>query len=96
MSREARDVIVAPVISEKSFASAEGGKYTFIVHPDASKPEIRRAVESIWGVHVRKVNTLRRRGKVVRRHLQYGQRPETCRAVVTLAPGEKIEIFEGG
>lgn len=93
--RDARDVIIAPVISEKSYAAAEGGKYTFFVHPKASKPEIRKAVETIWGVHVTKVNTVHRKGKAVRRHLQWGMRRSTTRAVVTLAAGEKIEIFEG-
>lgn len=96
MSLDARDAIIAPVISEKSYAEAAVGKYTFVVHPKATKPDIRRAVEEIWGVHVTKVNTLRRRGKPVRRHLQWGKRPDRRRAVVTLAPGEKLEIFEGG
>lgn len=96
MTLDARDVIVAPVVSEKSFSAAESGKYTFVVHPHATKPEIRRAVESIWGVHVKSVNTIRRHGKTVRRHMLWGKRPDTRRAVVTLAPGEKIEIFEGG
>lgn len=93
--RDAREIIIAPVISEKSFSAAESGKYTFVVHRSATKPEIRRAVETIWGVHVRDVNTLKRHGKTVRRHLQKGRRSDTSRAVVTLAPGEKIEIFEG-
>jgi large subunit ribosomal protein L23 len=95
VSRDARQVILKPVISEKSFAAAELGKYTFVVHPDATKPEIRRAVETIWRVHVQQVNTVQRRGKAVRRYLQKGKRPDSRRAVVTLAPGEKIEIFEG-
>lgn len=94
MSRDHRDIIVQPVISEKTYAEAERGKYTFIVHPDATKPDIRRAVEKIWGVHVKQVNTLKRRGKTVRRYLQFGVRPDRKRAVVTLAPGEKIDLFE--
>jgi large subunit ribosomal protein L23 len=96
MSRDPRDIIRSPVISEKSYAAADAGKYVFVVHAKATKPEIRKAVESIWGVHVKKVNTVRRKGKLVRRHLAWGSRPDTRRAVVTLAQGEKIEIFEGG
>lgn len=95
MTREARDIILRPVISEKSYSDASSGKYTFLVHPDATKPEIRRAVEEIWGVHVKQVNTVSRKGKMVRRHMQWGQRAATKRAIVTLASGERIEIFEG-
>ena len=94
MKLEARDIIISPVVSEKSYSDAERGKYTFIVAPKATKPEIRRAVETIWGVRVRDVNTLRRKGKEVRRRLVRGNRPDARRAVVTLAPGEKISIFE--
>ena len=92
----ARTVIIRPVVSEKSYSAAEGGKYTFVVAAKATKPEIRRAVETIWGVHVRQVNTIKRRGKMVRRRLVQGQRRDTRRAVVTLAPGEKIEVFNTG
>ena len=90
-----RDVIVKPVISEKSYADAERGKYTFVVQQRATKPEIRRAVEVIWGVHVEKVNTVARRGKSIRRRFTKGRRSDSRRAVVTLAKGEKIAIFEG-
>ena len=96
MTAEPRDVIISPVVSEKTYAEAERGKYTFVVAPKATKPDIRRAVESIWGVRVRSVNTMKRRGKTVRRQFVRGQRPEARRAIVTLAPGEKIAIFEGG
>lgn len=91
-----RDVIISPVVSEKTYAAAERGKYTFVVSAKATKPDIRRAVEAIWGVRVRSVNTMHRRGKSVRRQWVRGTRPESRRAVVTLAPGEKIAIFEGG
>lgn len=94
MNADARDIIVAPVISEKTYAEAEKGKYTFVVAPKATKPEIRRAVEVIWGVRVRSVNTMKRRGKDVRRRMVKGTRPDKRRAIVTLAPGEKISIFE--
>jgi large subunit ribosomal protein L23 len=92
---DARDIIIKPVISEKSYSDAERGKYTLVVRARATKPEIRRAVEEIWGVHVEKVNTLGRRGKSVRRRLTKGRRSDSRRAVVTLTQGEKIAIFEG-
>jgi large subunit ribosomal protein L23 len=97
VNREARDIIIRPVISEKSYAEAERGKYTFVVAAKATKPDIRRAVEEIWGVHVRDVNTIKRRGKSVRmrgRWGEFGKRPDQRRAIVTLAPGESIAIFE--
>ena len=65
--KDPRDIILAPVVSEKSYALIEQGVYTFKVHPSASKPEIHDAVEAIWGVQVVKVNTLNRPGKVTRR-----------------------------
>ena len=87
--------ILAPVVSEKSYALMETGVYTFKVHPSASKPEIRDAVEAIWGVEVLKVNTLNRKGKVsrARRSNRMGHKPDTKRAIVTLAAGE-IPLFE--
>ncbi len=91
---EARDVIISPVVSEKSYTDAERGKYTFVVAPKATKPEIRRAVEQIWGVRVRSVNTMKRHGKEVRRRFVRGNRPDSRRAIVTLHPGDKISIFE--
>jgi large subunit ribosomal protein L23 len=91
---DARDIIIAPVVSEKTYSEAERGKYTFVVASGATKPDIRRAVETIWGVRVTAVNTLKRRGKDVRRRFVKGTRPDKRRAVVTLAPGEKISIFE--
>ncbi len=90
------DVLIRPVVSEKSYALQEEGVYTFIVHPDASKPEIHAAVETNFGVEVVKVNTLNRRGKARRdrRTNRVGRRPDTKRAIVTLAEGESIEIFQ--
>jgi large subunit ribosomal protein L23 len=92
----ARDVIVAPVVSEKSYALMEEGIYTFKVHPSASKPEIRDAVQSIFGVKVSKVNTLNRKGKRKRnrRTFTWGSRPDTKRAIVTLVEGETIDLFQ--
>ncbi|MGH9244328.1 MAG: 50S ribosomal protein L23 [Acidimicrobiales bacterium] len=95
--KDPHDVIVEPVVSEKSYAAIEEDVYTFIVHPEASKPEIKNAVERIFGVKVAKVNTLNRQGKRQRnrRSWTWGQRPDTKRAIVTLAPGEKkIDLFE--
>jgi large subunit ribosomal protein L23 len=94
--KDARDVIVAPVVSEKSYALMEEGVYTFKVHPSASKPEIRDAVQDIFGVRVAKVNTLNRPGKRKRnrRTFTWGRRPDTKRAIVTLAEGDTIDLFQ--
>ena len=94
---DARDVIIAPVVSEKSYALNETGAYTFLVHPDANKIEIRQAIESIFNVRVEKVNTLNRAGKRKRnrRSWTYGRRAATKRAIVTLAGDDRIELFEG-
>ncbi len=93
--KDPRDIIIAPVVSEKSYALIEEGVYTFQVHPSASKPEIRDAVESIWGVEVLKVNTLNRNGKRKRSRgtNRIGTTASTKRAIVTLAAGE-IPLFE--
>jgi len=93
--RDPRDVILKPVVSEKSYALLDEGVYTFIVHPDANKTEIRHAVQSIFGVRVTNVNTLNRKGKKKRRGRWIGTRPDTKRAIVTLAEGERIDLFEG-
>lgn len=94
--RFARDVIIAPVVSEKSYGLIDEGRYTFVVHPTANKTEIKQAVEEIFGVRVRKVNTLNRKGKNKRFGLVMGQRKNQKRAIVTLAEGEEIDIFAGG
>ena len=95
--KDPRDVIIAPIVSENSYALLYQGVYTFRVHKSASKPEIHDAVESIFGVKVVKVNTLNRQGKAKRnrRTGTTGKRPDTKRAIVTLADGERIELFEG-
>jgi large subunit ribosomal protein L23 len=94
--RDAREVIVRPVVSEKSYALLDQGVYTFVVHRDANKVEIRQAVEAIFGVRVSKVNTLNRPGKRKRnrRNWTFGTRPDTKRAVVTLVAGDRIDLFE--
>jgi large subunit ribosomal protein L23 len=89
-----RNVIIAPVVSEKSYSLMDDNAYTFRVHPRANKTEIRQAVEQIWGVRVARVNTINRKGKVKRFRYTRGKRPDTKRAVVKLVPGDKIEIFE--
>ncbi|MDG2024758.1 MAG: 50S ribosomal protein L23 [Actinomycetota bacterium] len=91
-----RDVIIAPVVSEKSYEQLEQNVYVFKVHTSASKPEIRRAIESIFDVTVTKVNTLNRKGKVRRnrRSNTVGKRADTKRAIVTLTEGDSIKIFE--
>ncbi|MBN4059630.1 50S ribosomal protein L23 [Acidimicrobium ferrooxidans] len=93
--KDARDVVIAPVVSEKSYALLEDNVYTFLVHPSASKPEIKDAIESIFEVTVTRVNTLNRKGKRIRnrRSLSYGQRPDTKRAIVSLAEGDSIDLF---
>ena len=94
--QDPRDVIIEPVVSEKSYGLLEQGVYTFRVANSAAKPEIRDAVERIFGVKVVKVNTLNRKGKRRRnrRTGAFGSKPDTKRALVTLAEGDSIEIFE--
>jgi large subunit ribosomal protein L23 len=96
--RDPRDLIIEPIVSEKSYALLEQGVYTFRVHPSAAKPEIAEAVERIFGVRVAKVNTLNRKGKRKRNRRSWtqGKRPDTKRAIVTLVAGDRIELFEGG
>ena len=91
-----RDVIIEPIVSEKSYSLLDDNVYTFKVHPDASKPEIADAVRAIFEVEVVKVNTLNRLGKQKRnrRSPTMGKRPDTKRAYVTLAPGHTIELFQ--
>ena len=94
--KDPHDVVLAPVVSEKTYDLLDEGVYTFKVHPAASKPEIRDAIEAIFGVHVANVNTLNRAGKRKRnrRTWTFGTRPAVKRAYVTLAPGESIDLFE--
>ncbi len=96
--KDPRDIILAPVVSEKSYALLENNVYTFIVHPDSSKPEIHDAIEAIFSVRVTNVNTLNRKGKRKRnrRSPTFGKRSDTKRAIVTLHPDDRIELFEGG
>jgi large subunit ribosomal protein L23 len=93
--KHARDIVIRPVVSEKSYASLDANVYTFVVARDANKIEIKHAVESIFNVRVTNVNTLNRAGKRKRNRRTggYGTRPSTKRAVVSLAEGDRIEIF---
>jgi large subunit ribosomal protein L23 len=90
-----RDVIVAPVISEKSYTSLDKNWYTFLVHPDANKTEIKIAIEKIFEVRVLTVNTLNREGKRKRTRTGWGRRKNTKRAMVKLADGDRIDAFGG-
>ena len=90
-----RDILVAPVISEKSYGLLDNNKYTFLVRPDANKTQIKIAVEQVFGVKVTGVNTLNRQGKRKRTRTGYGKRNDTKRAIVSLVQGDRIEIFGG-
>ena len=94
--KDPRDVIIRPVVSEKSYGLIEQNVYTFEVAKDAAKPEIRSAIEEIFDVKVTSVNTLNRKGKTVRnrRTGKVGTRPDRKRAIVTLAEGDSIDLFK--
>jgi large subunit ribosomal protein L23 len=95
MSRDPRDVIIKPVVSEKSYAAYDDNVYTFVVASDANKVEIRQAIETIFNVKVTNVNTLNRGGKRKRNRRTggWGSRTGQKRAIVSLAEGQTIEIF---
>ena len=92
IEKNPRDILVAPVVSEKSYSLLDEGKYTFVVDRRANKTEIKIAVESIFGVKVSSVNTLNRQGKTRRTRFGLGRRKNTKRAIVTLKEGS-IDIF---
>jgi large subunit ribosomal protein L23 len=92
--RDPRDILLAPVVSEKSYGLLDESKYTFIVDPRANKTEIKMAVEEVFGVKVEAVNTLNRQGKKRRTKFGVGKRKDTKRAIVTLRDGT-IDIFGG-
>jgi large subunit ribosomal protein L23 len=91
-NKDPRDILLSPVVSEKSYALLDQGKYTFLVDPRSNKSEIKRAVESIFGVKVESVHTLNRPGKTRRTRFGTGKRKDTKRAIVTLREGT-IDIF---
>jgi large subunit ribosomal protein L23 len=88
-------VIIRPVVSEKSYVLAANDKYTFRVHPDAHKTQIRQAVEELFQVRVQAVNVIKVQPKPKRRGLIRGQKPGWKKAIVQLREGDSIEIFEG-
>lgn len=95
MSKDPRDIVLRPVVSEKSYALLDRNVYTFIVAPDANKIEIKQAVEEIFNVRVTKISTLNRKGKRKRnrRTNTFGQRSDTKRAIVSIAADDRIDIF---
>jgi large subunit ribosomal protein L23 len=94
LAKDPRDVLLAPVVSEKSYGLLDEGKYTFLVDPRANKTEIKIAVENVFGVKVQSVNTINRKGKARRTRFGVGRRKDTKRAIVTLREGS-IDIFGG-
>jgi len=90
-----RDVLLAPIISEKSYGLLDENKYTFLVAPDSNKTEIKIAVEKVFNVKVTDVNTMNRQGKRKRTRGGFGKRKDTKRAIVTLVSGDRIDIFGG-
>ena len=91
----ASQVVLAPIVSEKSYEGSTRGTYTFRVHPDAHKTQIRQAVEELFDVKVRRVNVIKVQAKPKRRGMFRGTRPGWKKAVVHLRAGDTIEIFEG-
>jgi large subunit ribosomal protein L23 len=89
-----RDVVIRPIVSEKSYSALERNSYTFLVARDSNKTEIKEAIQQIWNVRVENVNTMIRKGKTKRTRFAKGKRPDHKHAVVKLAPGDTIEIFE--
>jgi large subunit ribosomal protein L23 len=90
-----RDILIRPIVSEKSYALMDEGKYTFEVDPRANKTEIKIAVEQIFGIKVQSVNTINRKGKARRTRFGIGKRKDVKRAIVTVGAGEAIDIFSG-
>lgn len=95
LNKAPHDVIIAPVVSEKSYGAIDEGRYTFLVDPRSNKAEIKVAVERIFSVNVDSVNTINRIGKRKRTRYGWGSRKATKRAIVTLREGESIDIFGG-
>ena len=90
-----RDILMKPVVSEKSYGLLDDNKYTFVVAPHANKTQIKIAVEQVFGVRVTAVNTMNRQGKRKRTRSGYGKRADVKRAIVTVAEGDTIDIFGG-
>lgn len=90
-----RDILISPVVSEKAYGLLDENKYTFIVAPHANKTQIKIAVEEVFGVKVTSVNTLNREGKRIRTRTGFGRKASTKRAIVSVASGDRIDIFGG-
>ena len=95
MSLHPNEILLAPVVSEKSYSLIGEGKYVFRIHPDAHRTQVRQAVEQLFDVHVEGVNVLKVQAKPKRRGMQKGIKPGWKKAIVQLREGESIEIFEG-
>ncbi|WP_019146770.1 50S ribosomal protein L23 [Timonella senegalensis] len=95
VQKDPRDVIVAPVLTEKAYVGFEEGKYTFLVDPRSNKTEIKIAIERAFEVKVASVNTINRQGKTRRTRFGIGKRKNTKRAIVTLQEGYQIDVFGG-
>ena len=93
--KDGREILLAPVVSEKSYGLLDENKYTFLVDPRANKTEIKIAVESVFGVKVVSVNTMNRQGKNKKTRFGDGKRKDTKRAIVQVAAGDRIDIFGG-
>ena len=88
-------ILLSPVVSEKSYSGIAEGRYTFKVHPDAHRTQVRQAVEDLFDVHVERVNIVKVQPKPKRRGYNKGAKPGWKKAIVQLREGDKIEIFEG-
>ena len=95
INKNPRDILIRPIVSEKSYSLMDEGKYTFEVDPRSNKTEIKIAVEQIFGVKVLSVNTINRKGKTRRTRFGLGKRKDVKRAIVTVGAGEAIDIFSG-
>jgi large subunit ribosomal protein L23 len=93
INKNPRDILIRPIVSEKSYSLMDEGKYTFEVDPRSNKTEINIAVEQIFGVKVASVNTINRKGKVRQTRFGTGKRKDVKRAIVTLGAGETLDIF---
>ncbi|WP_062076927.1 50S ribosomal protein L23 [Demequina globuliformis] len=95
VNKNPRDILIRPIVSEKSYSLMDEGKYTFEVDPRANKTEIKIAVEQVFGVKVVSVNTINRKGKTRRTRYGLGKRKDVKRAIVTVGDGEALDIFSG-
>lgn len=95
LNKDPRDILIRPIVSEKSYGLMDEGKYTFEVAPTANKTEIKIAVEQVFGVKVTSVNTINRKGKARRTRFGLGKRKDVKRAIVTVGGGEALDIFSG-